>query len=79
MKGKEPGENKGYAFVTFKTKELASKAMEKLNNTVLKVNLNYFFLLSFPSFPVLLYEQEDLHELVCASNTIIIYVFTYAN
>ncbi|KAL9275943.1 Heterogeneous nuclear ribonucleoprotein Q-like protein [Drosera capensis] len=36
MKSKEAGENKGYAFVMFKTKELASKAMEKLNNTVLK-------------------------------------------
>lgn len=40
MKGKEPGENKGYAFVMFKTKELASKAMEKLNNTELKVSMN---------------------------------------
>uniref|UniRef100_A0A803MXV0 RRM domain-containing protein n=1 Tax=Chenopodium quinoa TaxID=63459 RepID=A0A803MXV0_CHEQI len=36
MKGKEPGENKGYAFVMFRTKEMASKAMEKLNGTELK-------------------------------------------
>lgn len=37
MKGKESGEAKGYAFVTFKTKELASKAIEDLNNTEFKV------------------------------------------
>ncbi|QCD98068.1 heterogeneous nuclear ribonucleoprotein R [Vigna unguiculata] len=36
MKGKESGEAKGYAFVTFKTKELASKAIKELNNTELK-------------------------------------------
>ncbi|KAK7244888.1 hypothetical protein RIF29_39717 [Crotalaria pallida] len=36
MKGKESGETKGYAFVTFKTKELASKAIEKLNNAEFK-------------------------------------------
>ncbi|KAF8395396.1 hypothetical protein HHK36_019342 [Tetracentron sinense] len=36
MKGKDSGENKGYAFVTFRTKELASKAIEELNNTELK-------------------------------------------
>ncbi|KAG8374107.1 hypothetical protein BUALT_Bualt11G0096500 [Buddleja alternifolia] len=35
MKGKE-NENKGYAFVTFKTKELASKAIKELNNSELK-------------------------------------------
>jgi len=37
MKGKGGGENKGYAFVMFRTKELASKAMEKLNNAEFKV------------------------------------------
>lgn len=37
MKGKDSGEAKGYAFVTFRTKELASEAMEKLNNSELKV------------------------------------------
>lgn len=38
MKGKDSGEAKGYAFVTFRSKELASKAIEKLNNSELKVN-----------------------------------------
>jgi len=42
MKAKEPGENKGYAFVMFRTKELASKAMEKLNNTELQVSAKFF-------------------------------------
>lgn len=37
MKGKDSNENKGYAFVTFRSKELASKAMKELNNTELKV------------------------------------------
>ncbi|KAJ4840804.1 hypothetical protein Tsubulata_015062 [Turnera subulata] len=36
MKGKDSGEAKGYAFVTFRTKELASKAIEELNNTEFK-------------------------------------------
>lgn len=36
MKGKDSGEGKGYAFVTFRTKDLASKAIEKLNNSDLK-------------------------------------------
>ncbi|CAL5419700.1 unnamed protein product [Camellia sinensis] len=36
MKGKDSSENKGYAFVTFRTKELASKAIEELNNSELK-------------------------------------------
>lgn len=36
MKGKESGEAKGYAFVTFMTKELASKAIEELNNSEFK-------------------------------------------
>ncbi|KDP37306.1 hypothetical protein JCGZ_06760 [Jatropha curcas] len=36
MKGKDSGEAKGYAFVTFRSKELASKAIEELNNTELK-------------------------------------------
>ncbi|XP_022748308.1 heterogeneous nuclear ribonucleoprotein Q-like [Durio zibethinus] len=36
MKGKDSGEAKGYAFVTFRSKELASKAIEKLNNSELK-------------------------------------------
>ncbi|KAJ9184493.1 hypothetical protein P3X46_004210 [Hevea brasiliensis] len=36
MKGKDTGEAKGYAFVTFRSKELASKAIEDLNNAELK-------------------------------------------
>nr|GMD03755.1 heterogeneous nuclear ribonucleoprotein R [Ipomoea batatas] len=36
MKGKEANQNKGYAFVTFRTKELASTAIKELNNTELK-------------------------------------------
>ncbi|KAL5135495.1 Heterogeneous nuclear ribonucleoprotein Q [Glycine soja] len=41
MKGKESGEAKGYAFVTFMTKELASKAIEELNNSEFKVKSVY--------------------------------------
>ncbi|URD89162.1 hypothetical protein MUK42_27363 [Musa troglodytarum] len=37
MKAKDSTENKGYASVTFKTKELASKAIEELNNTEFKI------------------------------------------
>lgn len=49
MKAKDSTENKGYAFVTFKTKELASKAIEELNNTEFKVDIlhvshNTFFM-----------------------------------
>ncbi|RZC78615.1 hypothetical protein C5167_002826 [Papaver somniferum] len=33
MKSKNASENKGYAFVTFRTKQLADKAIEDLNNT----------------------------------------------
>lgn len=36
MKGKNSSQNKGYAFVTFRTKELAAKAVEDLNDTELK-------------------------------------------
>ncbi|XP_022851393.1 heterogeneous nuclear ribonucleoprotein Q-like isoform X2 [Olea europaea var. sylvestris] len=35
MKGKDSGENKGFAFVTFKDVELASEAIEKLNKAEL--------------------------------------------
>lgn len=48
MKGKDLSEGKGYAFVTFKTKELASNAIEELNNTELKV-LKGEFILSITS------------------------------
>jgi len=37
MKGKDSSETKGYAFVTYRTKELAMKATEDLNNTEFKV------------------------------------------
>ncbi|KAH1225217.1 Heterogeneous nuclear ribonucleoprotein Q [Glycine max] len=33
MKGKDSSENKGFGFVTFRSVELASKAIEELNNT----------------------------------------------
>ena len=37
MKDRDTGENKGYAFVAFKTKEVAQKAIEELHNKELKV------------------------------------------
>ncbi|KAG5253094.1 nuclear localization sequence-binding protein [Salix suchowensis] len=36
MKGKDLSESRGYAFVSFRRKELASKAIEELNNTEFK-------------------------------------------
>lgn len=36
MKDKDSSENKGYSFVTFRTKELAAKAIKDLNNTEFK-------------------------------------------
>ncbi|KAL5545827.1 hypothetical protein UlMin_005514 [Ulmus minor] len=36
MKGKDTGEAKGYAFITFRTKEFASRAIEELNNSEFK-------------------------------------------
>lgn len=45
MKGKNSSENKGFAFVTFRSVDLASKAIDELNNTELKVHavlLNHF-------------------------------------
>lgn len=36
IKGKVPSENRGYAFVTYRTVELATKAAEDLNNTEFK-------------------------------------------
>lgn len=38
MKGKGSNENKGYAFVTYRTKEMAAEAITSLNNTDLKVS-----------------------------------------
>lgn len=37
MKGKDSSENKGFGFVTFRSVELASKAIDELNNTEFKV------------------------------------------
>lgn len=50
MKGKDSGEAKGYAFVTFRNKELASKAIEELNNSELKVSSTNFWSLIFPNY-----------------------------
>ncbi|KAF5447490.1 hypothetical protein F2P56_033044 [Juglans regia] len=36
MKGKDSGENKGFAFVTFRSTELASKAIDELSNNEFK-------------------------------------------
>jgi len=46
MKGKDSGENKGFAFVTFRTAELASKAIDELNNTEFKGKKNKMFNIS---------------------------------
>ena len=37
MKGKDSSENKGFAFVTFRSVELASKAIDELNSAEFKV------------------------------------------
>uniref|UniRef100_A0A7N2KLX2 RRM domain-containing protein n=1 Tax=Quercus lobata TaxID=97700 RepID=A0A7N2KLX2_QUELO len=37
VKGKDSGENKGFAFVTFRSAELTSKAFDELNNTEFNV------------------------------------------
>lgn len=37
MKGKDSKENKGYAFVTYRTKDLAAKAIQDLNDTEFQV------------------------------------------
>ena len=49
MKGKDSGEAKGYAFLTFRSKELASKAIENLNNSELKVIKNALLFVSIDS------------------------------
>lgn len=41
MKGKDSVENKGFGFVTFKSVELASKAMDELNDKIFKVRRRY--------------------------------------
>lgn len=47
MRSKESNENKGFAFVTFRSVELASKAIDELNNTEFKVFL-FTFVCSLP-------------------------------
>lgn len=42
MKGKGSNENKGYAFVTYRTKEMAAEAIKSLHNTELKVSIVLF-------------------------------------
>ena len=37
MKDRDTGENKGYAFVAFKTKEVAQKAIEEIHSREFKV------------------------------------------
>lgn len=37
MKDRETGENKGYAFVAFQTKEVAQQAIEELHSKEFKV------------------------------------------
>lgn len=42
MKGKDSNENKGFAFVTFRNVEMASKAISELNNSEFKVTESLF-------------------------------------
>lgn len=39
MKNRDTGESKGFAFVAFKTKDIAQKAIEELQSKEFKVNL----------------------------------------
>jgi heterogeneous nuclear ribonucleoprotein R len=45
MKGKDSSDNKGFAFVTFRSVDLATKAIGELNNTEFKVNVLTFLCL----------------------------------
>ena len=38
MREKDSGDGKGYAFVTFRSKDLAAEAIDNLNNTVFRVS-----------------------------------------
>lgn len=46
MKGKDSAENKGFAFVTFRRVELASKAINELNGSEFKVRITSHILLT---------------------------------
>ena len=48
MKSKDSNENKGFAFVTYKSVELASKAIDGLNNTEFKVAFLLLFIVHTP-------------------------------
>lgn len=41
MKNRDSGESKGYAFISFKAKEIAQKAIEELHSKEFKVYLCY--------------------------------------
>ncbi|KAG8655099.1 heterogeneous nuclear ribonucleoprotein Q [Manihot esculenta] len=69
MKGKDSNENKGFAFVTYRNVDLASKAIDKLNNTEFKgkrikcstsQSKHRLFLGNVPRN----WEQEDLRKVV---------------
>ena len=62
MKSKDSSENKGYAFVTFRTKELATKAIEDLNNSEFKVTFMIFYVLVLTIFWFLRFEQGIISE-----------------
>lgn len=44
MRSKDSNENKGFAFVTFRNVDMASKAIKDLNNTEFKVTYILFLL-----------------------------------
>jgi len=54
IKNKDTGESKGYAFVAFKTKEDAQKAIEELKNKEFKVVWVFLCLKSFSFYSFLL-------------------------
>lgn len=47
MKNRDTGECKGFAFVAFKTKDLAQKAIEELHNKEFKVTFVIIFTVSY--------------------------------
>ncbi|PPE02514.1 hypothetical protein GOBAR_DD00498 [Gossypium barbadense] len=65
MKEKDSGEAKGYAFVTFRSKELASKAIENLNGSEFKVRKNGLQILVGLNIKyVLNWGEEDVKKVV---------------
>lgn len=47
MKGKDSAENRGYAFITYRNKELSSKAIKDLNGTEFKASIPMPFFFFF--------------------------------